>query len=186
LSSTDPDPYLVLGVAPEATAAEVRAAYLELARSAHPDRHATDPAAQRSAEERMRRINAAWAVLGDPQRRAEHDRRTGTGPLEGVLITHPSRSFTPHHPDDPDTSDADDWRHEPDPYDPRTAVGRVLGAGPPLLFVAGLVLLAASTVTGIRTLFAVALAMMILAAFAFVGVPIIAVARSKANDSDRR
>jgi DnaJ domain len=57
--------YQLLGVLPTASTAEIRAAYLQLARRWHPD-------AGGSAE-RMRALNAAWAVLGDTRRRDEYD-----------------------------------------------------------------------------------------------------------------
>jgi len=62
--------YEVLGVAPWASPAEVRRAYLELARQHHPDRETGDAAT-------MRALNEAWATLGDPARRAQYDRRLG-------------------------------------------------------------------------------------------------------------
>jgi molecular chaperone DnaJ len=65
------DHYAVLGVAPEADAAEIRAAYVRLMRLHHPDHRLGDAA----AEEYARRLNAAYEVLGDPARRAAHDRR---------------------------------------------------------------------------------------------------------------
>ena len=58
--------YEVLGVAPDAASSEVRRAYLRLAREHHPDRSGGDP-------DRMRAVNAAWAVLGDPVRRRQYD-----------------------------------------------------------------------------------------------------------------
>ena len=58
--------YDVLGVAPVADAATVRQAYVALARRHHPDVDGGDAA-------RMRAINAAWATLGDPVRRARYD-----------------------------------------------------------------------------------------------------------------
>lgn len=61
------DPYAELGVTPGSDATEIRAAYLRLMREHHPDR-------QGSAE-RAARLNAAYEVLGDPRRRAAHDRR---------------------------------------------------------------------------------------------------------------
>jgi hypothetical protein len=63
---TAPTHYDVLGVAPDADAAAVRRAYLALARRHHPDRAGGDAA-------RMRTINEAWAVLGDPGRRRQYD-----------------------------------------------------------------------------------------------------------------
>jgi hypothetical protein len=58
--------YEVLGVAPSATADQVRAAYRAAARDHHPD--AGGDAG------RMQAVNAAWRVLGDPVRRAAYDR----------------------------------------------------------------------------------------------------------------
>lgn len=57
--------YDVLGVAPSAPIATVRQAYVEQARVHHPDRGG-DPDA-------MRAVNAAWATLSDPGRRALYD-----------------------------------------------------------------------------------------------------------------
>jgi len=64
------DPYRVLQVEPHADQEAVRAAYRRLARLYHPDLNA-DPA----AAARMRAINAAYAVLSDPRRRAAYDAR---------------------------------------------------------------------------------------------------------------
>ncbi len=67
---TEPrDLYAMLGVAPTATPAEIRQAYRRLVRQYHPDRHPGDPA----AHARMVEINAAYAVLSDPDRRAAYD-----------------------------------------------------------------------------------------------------------------
>lgn len=68
-----PDPYDVLGVSPQADQASMRAAYLRLMRANHPDRRPGDL----EAAERARQINAAWYVLGNPRRRAMHDRARG-------------------------------------------------------------------------------------------------------------
>ncbi len=188
--------YELLGVPTTATTAEIRAAYLAAARRAHPDRHVGDAAAVAAAEERMRLLNAAWADLGDADRRAAYDRSIGlsgaAGRPAGAVVSRPSRDFTPHdsgrgavgtdpHADAEDAA-AEAWRHEPDPYDPRTGVGRILGAGPPLLFVVALALLVAGAMTGIRALVALAFAAALVALLAFIGVPIVAVARSKAHD----
>lgn len=64
-----PDPYKILQVDPEAEEEVIAAAYRRLARKYHPDT-ATGP----EALGRMEAINAAWEVLGDPKRRAAHDR----------------------------------------------------------------------------------------------------------------
>jgi hypothetical protein len=59
--------YDVLGVAPDASASTIRAAYRRAARDHHPDR------AGEQSSARMAAINDAWQVLGDPSRRAEYD-----------------------------------------------------------------------------------------------------------------
>ncbi len=64
------DHYQALGVHPLASQAEIRAAYLRLMRSSHPDRRPGD----HQAAEQARRANAAWEVLGDSARRASYDR----------------------------------------------------------------------------------------------------------------
>ena len=64
------DPYTVLGVAPGADPATLRAAYLGLVRTYHPDRHlaAGVPAEFiRVAEARMAAINAAYAAVAKRQ-----------------------------------------------------------------------------------------------------------------------
>lgn len=62
--------YTTLQVAPDATAAAIRAAYRALAQRFHPDKHPTD--AQRAARQ-MQRLNAAYEVLSDPVQRAAYD-----------------------------------------------------------------------------------------------------------------
>ena len=59
---------------PNADQEVVEAAYRRLARKYHPD-VSSDP----DAAARMRRLNEAYAVLGDPQRRARYDRQQGPG-----------------------------------------------------------------------------------------------------------
>ena len=73
------DPYATLGVARHATALQVARAHRQLAKEHHPDLH--EGAAE--AAERMRRINEAWAILSNPVRRADYDRRH---PLAGVPV----------------------------------------------------------------------------------------------------
>ncbi|MBQ8352044.1 MAG: J domain-containing protein [Clostridia bacterium] len=57
------DPYTVLGVAPDATEEEIKAAYRRLARRYHPDHFASDPQAAREAEAKMKEINEAYDIL---------------------------------------------------------------------------------------------------------------------------
>ena len=66
--------YDTLGVAPGASASELRKAYLRRARALHPDRQqGRSPADARRAEEAMRQVNVAWGVLSDKQKRSDYD-----------------------------------------------------------------------------------------------------------------
>lgn len=68
--------YDVLGIHPLALPDEIRAAHRRLVWLFHPDRHATgNRAVARLSHDVMARINAAWTVLGDEERRAAYDRR---------------------------------------------------------------------------------------------------------------
>lgn len=64
------DLYAILMVDETAEQAVVNAAYKALAARYHPDRNAAP-----DANARMQAINSAYAVLGDPQQRAEYDRQ---------------------------------------------------------------------------------------------------------------
>jgi curved DNA-binding protein CbpA len=69
-----PDPYLVLGVSPTATQAEITHAYRTRLRVHHPDTRR--PPASRTADDDLRQVLAAYALLRDPARRADYDRKT--------------------------------------------------------------------------------------------------------------
>jgi molecular chaperone DnaJ len=65
----DKDYYQVLGVAKNATAAEIKKAYRKLAQKHHPDANPGNP----QAEERFKEISAAHDVLGDEDKRKQYD-----------------------------------------------------------------------------------------------------------------
>lgn len=56
------DPYKVLGVSPNASEDEVKAAYRELAKKYHPDNYANNPLADLAAE-KMKEINEAYDAI---------------------------------------------------------------------------------------------------------------------------
>jgi hypothetical protein len=64
--------YACLEVPADATAQQLRQAFRSLSKRYHPDTTSL-PAAE--AQEAFRRLRQAYAVLGDPQARAEYDRR---------------------------------------------------------------------------------------------------------------
>lgn len=64
------DPYKELGVARSASQEEIRKAFRKLAKEHHPDRNQGDKA----AEEKFKRISAAFDILGDEEKRKKFDR----------------------------------------------------------------------------------------------------------------
>ena len=70
--------YQRLGVAPHATHEEIQRAYRRQARTYHPD--ANPDGASAEARAAMIEINAAWEVLGDPDKRRAYDEAIGTTP----------------------------------------------------------------------------------------------------------
>lgn len=61
--------YQTLGIARGASDDEVRRAYLKLVKELHPD---VNPS--KVAEERFKKVSAAYDILGDPERRRQYDR----------------------------------------------------------------------------------------------------------------
>jgi len=64
------DYYKILGIGRGATQKEIKQAYRKLARKYHPDVNPGD----KSAEARFKRINEAYEVLSDPEKRKKYDR----------------------------------------------------------------------------------------------------------------
>ncbi|GAB2708052.1 J domain-containing protein [Arthrobacter bambusae] len=89
MRNNGPDLYGILHIVPTATAREVTRAYRTLMRGLHPDTRAarehptgpgpTEPATQTQEEtqeelQELRDIMAAYAILGNPEKRAAYDR----------------------------------------------------------------------------------------------------------------
>ena len=64
------NPYEVLGVARDASDADIKKAYHKLVMKYHPDKNPGD----KSAEEKFKDVNNAFDILKDPQKRAAYDR----------------------------------------------------------------------------------------------------------------
>ena len=81
------DHYAILGVAPHADRATIRAAYVELMRLYHPDRNPSP-----SAAARVREITAAYAILSVADRRVRYDLQRPRG------VSMPRRPAAAHRP----------------------------------------------------------------------------------------
>ena len=73
-----PDFYAVLGVSPDASEAEIRAAYRRAAFESHPDTAGGGGGGQQGAR-RFHLVQEAWGVLRDAGRRAQYDRMRALG-----------------------------------------------------------------------------------------------------------
>jgi Ca-activated chloride channel homolog len=91
----DKDPYVILGVAEEASNEEVKSSYRRLARRMHPDVNADN----RAAAEQFQDITTAYEILSDPiRRKAYHENRPPQNDDElyfTLQVTPSKRSLTP-------------------------------------------------------------------------------------------
>lgn len=177
-------PYEVLGVDPSASDQEIRRVYVELARRHHPDFFAgADEVRRAEADRRMRQINEAWHILGDPARRAAYDRdqrlrRTSPAAGPSVVDRSPKRAWRPVDPDD--------GADEPDPRDlvDDTPIGD--GSAPPrglplavtVLFLAAVGASCAGLVARSTGLLALGMALFGLAVVTLLAGPVIALGKS--------
>lgn len=177
--------YAVLGVADDATLAEIRRAYVRLAREHHPDRHAHgSPAERAAAEQRMRAINAAWGELRDPERRRRYDLglRAPQGPSWGgtAFEEDPGPSWEPYDLGDEDDLDLDELYGERRARPPRG--GRTLTMLPAVCVVGGVGALIVGAVVDLGALAALGLSALVLGAVLFALVPFFVVLDSRRHD----
>jgi DnaJ domain/Protein of unknown function (DUF3592) len=88
------DHYAELGVAPDASPAEIGSAYRALAKALHPDARPTDPA----AADRFKRVSAAYRVLADVERRRDYDERRAHGLAPVSAAERPTATTAPAAP----------------------------------------------------------------------------------------
>lgn len=82
------NPYIVLGLSPAASDAEIRAAFRKLAKQYHPDRNPDD----KRSEEKFKEISGAFDIVGDADRRKKYDR--GEIDDDGRERAHPFSQWT--------------------------------------------------------------------------------------------
>jgi hypothetical protein len=178
-----PTYYEVLGIAPDASAAAIRRAYVELARRHHPDYHQGGAPSERAANERaMQTVNEAWSVLSDPDRRREYDGTIGAERRAAQRAADEAarRAWRPYDDND---DDIDPRLLEDDPANivvtPRRQILIVL---PTLSFGLGVVLVAVGAVTRITPLIALGGAAILVSIVLFVVLPLFQLAASARND----
>lgn len=188
--------YEVLGVSPGATAAEIRRAFVAAARRHHPDFHVgASPSERRHNEASMRRINAAWAVLGDPAAKLAYDRevahrgradsptRTARPSHSGAARTASgaSVSFRPY--DLSDEGDDDPLLIDDTPFDGTEPPPRWMQLLPVALVLVGMALALLGFLISLRELLGAGFVVLALGAVAFLLAPLSVMSRSARNRS---
>lgn len=179
--ATRPTHYDVLDVAPEATPAQIRKAYLSLARTHHPDFHTGASAAARAANEReMQRINDAWSVLSDEQRRADYDQSLRRDVSASRRPGPASYDFTPIDDDDTDYAALLDDA----PIGDGASVPRGLQMLPAVGVLGGILVLGLGLL--LRTTFFLAFGVLaiVIGLLSFIATPVVAIMRSYQSDPD--
>jgi len=165
------DHYEVLGVPPEATEKELHLAYLRLARRHHPDVPGGDP-------ERMRAVNAAWAELGDPVRRAGYDAliRRGAPPVDRPA-TWPAHAVPDEREDQLDLDDT--------PYGGTVVLPRSMSVVPVGLFALSVLATLGGILLAIPALLGAGIVAFLLSCLLFVAAPFVALLVSRRSARSR-
>lgn len=177
-----PTHYDELGVRPDASTAEIRAAYVQLARRHHPDHLGDAPSEERAAAEaRMARVNAAWTVLSDPRRRSAYDAGLEQGAhVHRGGVHDVDFEFRP--------LEDDDEVFDPDLFDdtPTGARGlsRILTFLPATLFSVGFVCIVLGAMLGFGGVVVFGLVQLGLAALSFLFIPLVALSNAMRSDRD--
>ena len=86
------DHYLTLGVHPDDSQEEIKAAFRNLSNKYHPDKN---PDSTKEANERIKKVNEAYSVLSDPEQRREYDRmRSVEATDQSSYARHDGSTFT--------------------------------------------------------------------------------------------
>ena len=167
------DLYDTLQVTPDATQAELRKAYLTLARRNHPDQFGDGERA--AAHVRMQEINEAWNTLGVAHKRREYDQLHQVHSSTGESLRG-NREFRPF--DDFDPVDRSDVDLDPTPTNGSTTLPRWVTFMPPLLVVMGLVVFGFGMLMNAAAIIAFGAAAILLGGACFALLPLIAMTRA--------
>lgn len=177
---TEPRHYDELGVAPTASAADIRAAYVALARRHHPDRMgAASERARSEAAARMARVNAAWTVLSDPGKRAAYDAHlTGSSSsATGAHVRDPDSSFEPF-----DTSDDIDPRLFDDTPTGAPSIPRAFALAPATLVAVGVTMVLGGAFFGYGGMLVAGFFVLAVAGLSFLALPFVALINASRSD----
>jgi hypothetical protein len=98
MASQHADHYLILGVDPHATQAQISHAYRTLLRQHHPDTRTVGHDEQNAAADaNLQQVLTAYGVLHDPRRRAAYDRQRASRPvrISPPMAQTPPRTIRP-------------------------------------------------------------------------------------------
>lgn len=173
--------YDELGVPPTADMAEIRSSYLTLARRFHPDRLADVPEPERvRAAARMARINAAWSVLSDRDRRAAYDASWRGDRPDGATIRDPAASFRQY---DETEDDFDPMSIDDTPTGAPT-LRRGLTFLPAMLAGVGVLATLLGFMIGLGGLLSIGVLLLVASAGSFLLLPLLALLNSSRADLD--
>ena len=175
--TTAPDHYRTLDVAPGATAAELRAAYLKLARANHPDRF--DGSERSRAEARMQEINEAWNVLGVAHKRKEYDAANDFGTAASANGPGRRRGRDEFRAFDDDPIDRTDVDLDPTPLSGSRGIPRWISLMPIAFVLWGVVFIAFGMLVNAAAIIAVAAIVVLLGGVGFLMMPLIVMSRAE-------
>ncbi|MGI9601637.1 MAG: J domain-containing protein [Acidimicrobiales bacterium] len=176
------DHYDALELTSSAQPDEIRAAYLKLARRYHPDSHPdAAPAERRRNEQRMQEVTAAWAVLGDAERRRVYDQQRPQPTRSRSRATHTAGRADDPYRFVPFDLDDDPPMPDTDPEGRRTH-SRGLSMAPVLLLMAAIACLIVGAMTGLAPLLALGLGSFAASIVLFIVVPLVALTSSQRDD----
>jgi len=172
------DHYHTLGVIPGTSAADLRAAYLKLARSNHPDKF--DGADRDKAQHRMQQINEAWNVLGVAHKRREYDaaNRTDQRVAGNGERSHSARGHANFRPFDDEPLSHKDVDFDTTPIAGSRNIPRWATFLPVGLFVFGVVVLAFGTMVNATGIFVIGIMSLAFGVVCFLMLPLVVMSRA--------